>query len=60
MILMEAPLGVPFYMRTFSSAGQSNRLITGRPWVRVPECPLALATGRMRGGEAWQEHQIRE
>lgn len=27
-------------IRTFSSAGQSNRLITDRPWVRIPECPL--------------------
>ena len=27
-------------MRTFSSVGQSNRLITGRSRVRVPEGPL--------------------
>ena len=25
---------------TFSSVGESNRLITGRSWVRVPEGPL--------------------
>ena len=25
---------------TLSSVGQSNRLITGRSWVRVPEGPL--------------------
>ena len=27
-------------MRTFSSVGQSSRLITGRSWVRVPEGPF--------------------
>ncbi len=27
---------------TFSSVGQSNRLITDRSWVRVPEGPFSL------------------
>ena len=34
---------IGFYLyevfRTFSSVGESNRLITGRSWVRVPEGP---------------------
>ena len=28
---------------TFSSVGESNRLITGRSWVRVPEGPFKLS-----------------
>ena len=33
---------VPFRDKvwTFSSVGESNRLITGRSWVRVPEGPF--------------------
>ena len=35
---------IGFYLyevfRTFSSVGESNRLITGRSWVRVPEGPF--------------------
>ena len=27
-------------LRKLSSVGQSNRLITGRPWVRIPELPF--------------------
>ena len=27
-------------LRTFSTVGESNRLITDRSWVRVPEGPL--------------------
>ena len=30
----------PKGLRTFSSVGESNRLITGRSWVRVPEGPF--------------------
>ena len=33
-------------MWTFSSVGESNRLITGRSWVRVPEGPLKLNMAR--------------
>ena len=32
--------GVYFFIWTLSSVGQSNRLITDRSWVRVPEGPL--------------------
>ena len=28
------------FIRAISSVGQSNRLITGRSWVRVPDGPL--------------------
>ena len=37
---------IGFYLyevfRTFSSVGESNRLITGRSWVRVPEGPFEI------------------
>ena len=33
------------FIWTFSSVGESNRLITGRSWVRVPEGPLACRSG---------------
>ena len=32
----------PKGLRTFSSVGESNRLITGRSWVRVPEGPFEI------------------
>jgi hypothetical protein len=35
-------------MRTFSSVGESNRLITGRSWVRVPEGPFGLMAQLVR------------
>ena len=33
-------LNIVLFIWTLSSAGQSNRLITGRSWVRTPERPL--------------------
>ena len=47
----------PITIWTFSSVGQSNRLITGRSWVRVPEGPLTTYKINKRlwpGGSAGQ------
>ena len=37
------------FLWTFSSVGQSNRLITGRSWVRVPEGPLVIKCKKLFG-----------
>nr|DAR97692.1 MAG TPA: hypothetical protein [Caudoviricetes sp.] len=39
-------MAVPFCIRTFSAAGQSSRLITGRSRVRVLEGPSVKGTVR--------------
>ena len=38
--LVVKKLNIVYLLWTLSSAGQSNRLITGRSWVRIPERPL--------------------
>ena len=37
------------FIRAISSVGQSNRLITGRSWVRVPDGPLLFLFPLFRG-----------
>ena len=48
---------VPKGLRTFSSVGESNRLITGRSWVRVPEGPLAFVLFNMAWWLSWLERR---